>query len=144
MMNITFILTGVMVAAGAILLHGHWPDNRRTRFATMLWIIYGIGYMISGIYPADINFWVHAASSLPSMVVHIPAMIILAREFGRQRPKLARWTWICMALSAASLIGLMIGLAPGLMQRLMYGSTWLWMGVTAVVLARKRVREMDT
>lgn len=56
LMNITFIITGVLITFGAILLHRFWGDSGRTRTATGMWILYGLGYSVSGIYPADINF----------------------------------------------------------------------------------------
>ncbi|WP_420876327.1 DUF998 domain-containing protein [Salinicoccus halodurans] len=59
LMNITFIITGVLITLGAILLHRFWGDSGRTGTATGMWILYGLGYSVSGIYPADINFWIY-------------------------------------------------------------------------------------
>ncbi|WP_411843876.1 DUF998 domain-containing protein [Salinicoccus sp. HZC-1] len=137
LMNVTFIITGILIASGAILLHRFWRDGQKTGTATAMWVIYGLGYSVSGIYPADINFWVHTIFSLPSMFLHIPAMIIIARAIKPEMPGLAKFTYICMGLSAFSLLVLFVGFAPGLMQRLLYGFVWIWMSVTAIILWKR-------
>lgn len=137
LMNVTFIITGILIASGAILLHRFWSDGQKTGIATVMWVIYGLGYSVSGIYPADVNFWVHTLFSLPSMFLHIPAMIIIARAIRTEMPGLAKFTYICMGLSAVSLLVLFVGIAPGLMQRLLYGFVWIWMSITAIILWKR-------
>lgn len=137
LMNIIFIVTGILIAAGAILLHRFWGDGTRTRIATGMWVVYGLGYSVSGIYPADVNFWVHMIFSLPSMFLQIPAMIIISQAIKPAMPKLSRFTFICMIISAISLILMAIGFPPGLMQRVSYGFVWIWMSAAAIVLWKR-------
>ena len=136
LMNITFIVTGILIALGAVLLHRFFGEGTGVRIATGMWIVYGLGYSISGIFPADINFAVHTIFSLPGMVLQIPAMIIIAKSIRDRMPGFSVWTYICMGLSALSLVVILIGFAPGLMQRLLYGFVWLWMIVGAIILWR--------
>lgn len=136
-MNIIFILTGMLVAAGAVLLHHFWNGTRWTIVATVLLVIYGLGYTVSGIYPADVNFLAHTLPAIPTMIIQIPAMYIIARSIRHKWPGLARFTLICMTVSTLSLILIIIGLPAGLMQRPLYFSVWLWMSVTAIILWRK-------
>lgn len=136
-MNIIFILTGMLIAAGAVLLHRFWGNSKWTVSATILFVIYGLGYTISGVFPADVNFWAHTLPSLPTMFVQLPAMYFIANAVRDKRPGLSRFTFICMIISALSLILIIIGFPAGLMQRLLYFSVWLWMGVTAIILWRK-------
>lgn len=137
-MNIIFILTGILIAAGAVLLHHFWGSSKWTIAATILLVIYGLGYTVSGIYPADVNFWAHTLPSMPSMILQIPAMYLIARSIRHKWPGLARFTIICMLISTLSLILIIIGFPPGLMQRLLYFSVWFWMGITAIILWRKQ------
>lgn len=136
-MNIIFILTGILIAAGAALLHRFWDSSKWTISATVLLVIYGLGYTVSGIFPADVNFLAHTLPSIPTMIFQIPAMYIIARSIRHKWPGLARFTLICMLISALSLILIMIGLPAGLMQRLLYFSVWFWMSITAIILWRK-------
>ena len=136
-MNIIFILTGILIASGAVLVHHFWGSSKWTIAATVLLIIYGLGYTVSGIYPADVNFWAHTLPSMPSMILQIPAMFLIARSIRHKWPALARFTIICMVISTLSLIMIIIGFPAGLMQRLLYFSVWFWMGITAIILWRK-------
>jgi hypothetical protein len=144
-MNWTFTLTGIAVFTGAIFLHKFWPDNKKTKTATVLLVIFGLSYSISGIFPADINFLVHTFASLPGMFVQIPALIIIGRAIKSTMQKLSKWTYFCLMLNLLSL--LLIFLQPvfpelpgGLIQRALYASIWLWMAVTGVVLLNKSVK----
>lgn len=136
-MNVIFILTGMLIASGAVLIHHFWGGSKWTIVATVLLVIYGLGYTVSGIYPADINFLAHTLPSIPSMLFQIPAMYIIARFIRHKWPGLAQFTFVCMSISTLSLILMIIGLPAGLMQRLLYFSVWFWMGITAIILWRK-------
>ncbi|WP_234960357.1 hypothetical protein [Salinicoccus halodurans] len=48
------------------------------------------------------------------MFLQIPAMLIIAKAVRNRMPKLAVWTYICMGLSALSLIVLVIGICTGI------------------------------
>ena len=119
-------------AAPPVLGRG-WPDKGRSRDVGRV----QARLQHSGIYPADINFFVHTIFSLPSMFLQIPAMIIIAKSIRNKMPGLSLWTYTCMGLSALSLMVIVIGFAPGLMQRLLYGSVWLWMIVSAIILWKR-------
>jgi len=136
-MNIIFILAGMLIATGAVLLHRFWGNSRWTVSATILFVIYGIGYTLSGVYPADVNFWAHTLPSLPTMFVHFPAMYFISKAIKDKWPGLSRFTLICMMISALSLILIIIGFPAGLMQRLVYFSAWFWMSMTAIILWSK-------
>lgn len=142
LMNWTFVLTGIAVFTGAIFLHHIWPDNIKTKIASLLLVIFGLSYGISGIFPADTNFFIHTFASLPGMFVQIPALIIIAREIKNIMPGLSKWTYFCLVLNLLSLLFIFLQplfpeLPGGLIQRALYGSVWLWMMVTGAVLLRK-------
>lgn len=142
LMNWTFAITGIVIFVGAISLHQFWPNQRQTRIATFLLVIYGLSYTISGIFPADINFLWHTLGSLPGMVVQIPALMMIGFAIRKQMPKLARWTFFFVLLTTAALILLFFqpiftDFPGGLLQRVLYGSVYLWMVITAFVLWMK-------
>lgn len=144
-MNWTFTLTGIAVFTGAIFLQRFWPDNKKTKTATVLLVIFGLSYSISGIFPADINFLVHTFASLPGMFVQIPALIIIGRSLKNIMPKLSKWTYLCLAVNLLSLLFIFLQpifpeLPGGLIQRALYASIWLWMIVSGAVLLNKSVK----
>lgn len=137
LMNWTFILTGVVIITGSIYLHHLWPDQWKTRLATSLFVVYGLSYMQSGIYTADQHFLVHTLGSLPGMFVQIPALLLIANPIRTINLKLAKWTYICAFISTSSLLLLFLQpifnyLPGGLLQRILYGSVYLWMIGTAI------------
>lgn len=147
LMNWTFIMTGIAISVGAICLHQFWLDQRKTRIATFLLVIFGLSYTISGIVPADVHFLWHTLASLPGMFVQIPALIIIGLSIRRRSPKLAYWTFICAFISTNSLILLFFQplfneLPGGLLQRILYGSIYFWMTVTAITLWRDKRKEV--
>lgn len=142
LMNWTFTLTGIVTFAGAIFLQQCWPNKRGIRAATVLLVIFGLSYAISGIFPADLNFLIHTFASLPGMFVQIPALILIGVSIKTVMPTLSKWTFFCVFLSTVSLIliffqPLFNDLPGGLLQRFLYGSVWLWMTVTGIVLWKK-------
>lgn len=139
LMNWTFTLTGIAIAVGAIALHPLWPSQKKTRFATILLVVYGLSYTISGIVPADVNFLWHTLGSIPGMIVQIPALLMIGFAIRKTMPALSFWTFLCALLTTSALIllfyqPLFINLPGGLLQRILYGSVYLWMTVTAIVL----------
>lgn len=143
LMNWTFIMTGIVIFVGAICLHQFWSNQRQSIIATFLLVMYGLSYTISGIVPADVNFLWHTLGSIPGMFVQIPALIIIGLSIRRKSPKLSFWTFVCVLISTSSLIllffqPLFIDLPGGLLQRILYGSVYFWMVITAIALWRKK------
>ncbi|WP_163581087.1 DUF998 domain-containing protein [Gracilibacillus saliphilus] len=141
LMNWTFAVTGIVIFVGAIALHQFWPDNKKTSIATVLLVIFGLSYNISGIIPADINFLWHTLGSMPGMIVQIPALVLISIAIRNVKPSLAIFTCICTVVTTCSLILLFyqppfISLPGGLLQRILYGAVYFWMVITAVVLWR--------
>nr|WP_246384246.1 DUF998 domain-containing protein [Gracilibacillus halotolerans] len=139
LMNITFTLIGVAIFVGAILLQPLLPKLRRIRIATVLFAIYGISFAISGIIPADISFTAHTISALPGMVVQIPALFFIAQSIKFTMPKFYKWTLFILIVNSSTIVLLCLqafitSLPGGLLQRILYGSIFVWMIVTAIVL----------
>lgn len=138
LMNWTFTFTGIVIFVGALFLHQCWNDSKLTRVATALLVTYGISYTTSGIVPADISFLWHTLLALPGMFVQIPALLIIGRSMRIRMPKLSLWTFTCALINISILILLFlqpfIGLPGGLLQRMLYGSVYLWMIITAIML----------
>lgn len=142
LMNWTFTVTGIVTFVGAICLHQFWPNNKQTKIATGLLVIFGLSYNISGIFPADVSFLWHTLGALPGMVVQIPALLLIGLAIRKIMPKLAIWTYFSTLLTTCSLVLLFfqtsLNLPGGLLQRILYGSIYLWMTVTAIVLWRRK------
>ena len=144
LMNITFTFVGIAIFVGAILLESLFPQHQRVRVATVLFAVYGISFAISGIIPADINFWGHTISAIPGMIVQIPALFFIAHCMKNRLPRLYKWTMFSLFVNSSTLLLLCLqplipSLPGGLLQRILYGSVFIWMSVTAIVLGLKKL-----
>ncbi len=142
LMNWTFFLTGLAICIGAIFLHPLWPKARYSKIATVCISLFGISYAISGVIPANVHFYWHTLSSLPGMIVQIPAMILISKVIYKKMPRLAWWTIFCAVVTSGSLFILFLqpvfeNIPGGLFQRTLYGSVYWWLTVTSIVLYRK-------
>ncbi len=144
LMNWTFTFTGIVIFVGALFLHQFWPDNRKTRIATIFLVIFGLSFTFAGIIPADVSFLWHTLPTLPGMLVQIPALILIGFSIRTEMPKLSLWTFFCVFITTTALT--LLSLQPlftelfafGLFQRILYGSVFLWMTITAIVLWQKK------
>ncbi|WP_017185921.1 DUF998 domain-containing protein [Alkalibacillus haloalkaliphilus] len=141
LMNWTFTVTGILIVVGALTLYQYWPDNRKSKIATLFFIIFGLSYTISGIVPVDVSFLWHTIPSTPGMIVQIPALILIGLSIRKEMPKLALWAFVSALITTSALILMFI--EPfvdifGLLQRIVYGSVYVWMSTTAIVLWRKK------
>lgn len=143
LMNWTFTFTGIAIFVGALFLHQFWPDRRKIKIATIFLFMFGLSYTIAGVFPADVNFLWHTLPSIPGMIVQIPALIFIGLSIRKEMPKLSIWTFICALVTTSALI--LMSLQPfvdlfGLLQRILYGSVYLWMTITAIALWRKKLK----
>jgi hypothetical membrane protein len=58
-MNASFIITGILTIAGALLLRSSWPRSRATTVALVLWVITGLGKIVVGLVPENTNISLH-------------------------------------------------------------------------------------
>ncbi|GGP16477.1 DUF998 domain-containing protein [Oceanobacillus neutriphilus] len=146
LMNWTFFLTGLFILIGAVLLSPLWPKVRSAKIANILIGVFGVSYAISGIIPADIDFYWHTLTALPGMVVQIPAMILISIAIHKKMPRIFWWTIICTIVTTAALLSLFLqpvftGLPGGLLQRILYASVYIWLTGTAIGLWSRRIHK---
>ena len=82
LMNVSFIITGVLTIAGAIALQRMWPHWRLTSVALVLWVITGLGKVAVGLVPENTNINLHllAAFNIPVGCVAILLLSLSIRH----------------------------------------------------------------
>jgi hypothetical protein len=138
-----FVATGVLTALGAILLRGTWPRGVLATAGIGAWVLAGIGKIIVGLAPIDVDPALHGfgARNIPLQSI---AILLLALADRRARPTLAiiggvvgviglvgEWIW----MSGPAAYG---ELGPGGAERLASypGNLWvLGVGVLAVAVS---------
>jgi hypothetical membrane protein len=144
-MNASFIIAGILTIAGAVLLRRFWPPGRGTTVALVLWVITGLGKIVVGLVPENMNIGLHllAAFNIPVGCVAILLLSLSARHGSRAVSVtgllLAVVGLVGTALStAAEFAGssLDLGLRVGGMERVADypGALWILMiGIIAVL-----------
>jgi len=139
-MNWTMAISGTLIAAGALLLRSRFPLGRRVTAATWLLVVFGVSNTLPGAIPADLGFTWHVITSIPGMVVQVPALFLFGRALWPDNPKLAVWSHACAGIAALSIALLivqsMFELPGGLLQRVLYGVVFAWCSVVAVAVLR--------
>jgi hypothetical membrane protein len=149
-MNASFIITGILTIAGAILLRRLWPQGRLAAAALVLWVITGLGKIGVGLVPENTNINLHllAAFNIP---VGCVAILLLSLSI-HQTSRAVSVTGIVLAIvgligtalsTAAEFAGssLYLGLGVGGMERVADypGSLWVLMiGIIALLSASAR------
>ncbi len=147
LMNVSFMLSGILVIGGALLVQAWWPQRRLSQVALVLWIVAGVGKILVGVFPENTNIEAHllAAFNIPveSVAILLSSLALLPSY------RFLAISGIVLALVglAGTLLGiagevagpgLYLGLGVGGMERVAEypGSVWrLIMGVVLVTAA---------
>jgi hypothetical membrane protein len=120
LMNASFVLQGVLIAAGAVLLRSSLPRSGG-RLATVLLSIAGAGVLVVGVVPLDADGQVHAAGAVAYLVGSSLGLLALAHAL---RPRsellgsaLALLGVVASAMSVFFLVGVTRYLGEGGTER---------------------------
>lgn len=143
-MNTSFIITGVLTIAGAVLLHRAWPAGRLTTAALVLWIVAGLGKILVGLVPENTNVGLHLVGAL-NIPIGCVAILFASLSIRHSHRALSS---VGVALAVLGLVGTLLstaaqfagpgldlGLGVGGMERVSDypGSLWvLLIGIVAV------------
>ena len=137
--NAGLIASGLLVALGAVLLHGRWP-SRSGRAAMILMALAGLCVVMVGLAPWDTHPQLHDAAALGQAALQWVAMVLFAIGVGPgafRRLTVATvavpvvgFVAFLSALDGAALPGLPFGVA----ERLSFDTLTLWVAVVGVVV----------
>jgi hypothetical membrane protein len=136
-MNVSFVLTGVFLAFGALLLMMALRGNTMSRIAFSALILTGVGWVLVGVYPADINENMHVLGALIIFVVGNAALV-----FGSGLSSMSTMGQVgsitlgLVGFAAAFLhfAGIYLGLGMGGMERVTAYPVSVWTAIIALLL----------
>jgi hypothetical membrane protein len=76
-MNGSFIVQGVLISVGAILMRRLFPAKGSYRVALLLFLVSGVGVLVVGLVPEDSNAQVHRVAALAHLLAGNLAMILI-------------------------------------------------------------------
>lgn len=142
LMNGSFVLTGMLVIVGAILLWRVWPSSRLTDTALLLLIVMALGKILMGLTPENANIGLHLMGSLNVPLGSI-AVLLLSVVISHGHPALSI---AGIVLAVMGLVGtvlstlgeyvgpaLYLGIGVGGMERLAACPAPVWLLAAGVV-----------
>jgi hypothetical membrane protein len=140
LVNGAFVLFGLLMALGAVLLRGWLPRGAAATTVVVLWVITGLSSIATGLVPLDRDLGLHTIVALPAFVTQSLALLLTAHVL-RHRP--GQWRSALLA-GVLSIVGLVVFLARtgsadlgGLFERLALWPGYLWLPVLAVAVLRE-------
>jgi hypothetical membrane protein len=76
LMNASFVATGILMLLGLYLIRPAWPGGRLARWGAALFALAGIGKIIVGLAPGNVNYGLHSLGGLGVILANI-GMILL-------------------------------------------------------------------
>jgi hypothetical membrane protein len=76
-MNASFVLQGVLIAGGAVLVRPFFPPRWWYWVVLLLLVVAGVGILVVGLYPEDVNIQVHGQAALYHLQAGNIAMVLL-------------------------------------------------------------------
>ena len=138
-MNTSFIVEGVLISAGALFMRKLLPPGKMVGVATVLFVIGGIGAVVAGLAPNDVNLRVHFmgallilfGGSVGMMMVGIAtlAQAVSSRLFGAYT--LASGL-TALAGTVLTFRGITLGLGIGSIERVGFYPLPIWLAITGI------------
>ena len=129
-MNVSFIVTGLLILFGLYFTRGIWPKRRLARLGVALIALAGIGKIIVGFVPGNVNFALHSLGGLGMICASIGITLIGLAIRGKEH----RWMRnLSLLLGLSGLIGMLLFLFMnywgGAFERLADYPMFIWMVV---------------
>jgi Predicted membrane protein len=101
--NASMIVQGVLLAAGVLLSARLWGKGFLPRTAQTLLVLAGVGYLLAGLWPGDVNLDLHVLGAFLIMMVGNVGLVLAG--FVPRDSLVGRVRWFTVALGLAALAG---------------------------------------
>jgi hypothetical membrane protein len=143
LMNVSFVLGGLLFLSGILLTSAAWPRTFVSYLVRSLLIATSGGWMIAGLYPADINENLHVVGG--AFVIFVFGnLALLLLHFVRTGP-IANTRRYAVAFGALGLLAMLLhfsgnglGLGVGGMERLTAYGVPVWLTITGISVLRNQ------
>jgi hypothetical membrane protein len=152
-MNGSFVLQGLLIVFGTVLVRSFFPARLVYRIALALLVIAGIGVLEVGVAPEDVNFKLHVLGAAANFLGGNLAMILLGLVMIRQSAcgtmRFRFRSWTTFALGSVGLLATLalafrgtpswgaLGWNAGTVERLAAYPLPLWLTCAGLVILRK-------
>jgi hypothetical membrane protein len=131
-MNVAFVLTGLLILVGLLLLGQRWPATRLARLGLVCLALAGAGKVVVGLVPWNVDYTLHTLGGLGFLVGDL-GLICLGLALRSQR----RWAALAIVLGAIGLLGLLTAPAgSGIAERLADYPMFVWFVLVGIAALR--------
>ncbi|MFF9592560.1 DUF998 domain-containing protein [Streptomyces sp. NPDC014646] len=150
LMNVSFVVLGVLLVVGAALTGGVlWRRSRAAVVTRLLVASAGMGFMLAGLAPADVNENQHVLGALFIMAAGNIGLVVAGFGLAEQVPAPLRWGTSLLGVTAITAFGLFLshhylGLGMGGMERVAAFPLLFWalaVSVRGLIRQAGRMRE---
>ncbi|MFE7599348.1 DUF998 domain-containing protein [Streptomyces sp. NPDC057494] len=132
LMNVSFVALGVLLVLGVALTGGAlWRGGRAAAAARLLLAAAGVGFVLVGLAPADVDENLHVLGALLVMAAGNIGLVLAGFRLAEHLPAPLRWGTGLLGVTAITALGLFLshqylGLGMGGMERLAALPLLLW------------------
>ncbi len=134
-LNASFVLTGLLFAAGALLLRPSLPSGRHLDLAVLLWVLAGLSSIATGLVPVNENPGLHYAVAAPLFLVQPASLLLVGWALWPHARALASFTLVTAvgcAIATVLFVALPVAGLDGMLERLALWPVKVALGVLAV------------
>jgi hypothetical membrane protein len=141
-MNLTFVLTGVLILVGLFLTRSIWPRRRLTAWGLVLLGVAGAGTILVGLSPENVNVMLHVIGALNIPAGNV-AMILLGLAIWRDRREMAGFSVVAgvvglLGMLAGPFLVILTGHGGGLAERIALYPLIVWLIVCGLAILTKK------
>lgn len=145
LMNASFILQGMLIFCGAVLVRSRFPAERLWTAASWLIAVAGPGVLLVGLYPEDVNLPVHDVGAVAHFLCGNLGVALLGLALLRRSPRTRVMGGLSLFAGVVGLTGTLLfftdidlGLGVGGMERIAAYPLPLWLTAMGAFLLRTR------
>jgi hypothetical membrane protein len=143
-MNASFILLGIIMALGSLLIYQEFRESRASLAGFGLLALGGLGAILVGVFPENTISGLHAIGAVLALGVANLSLIILALALRCVRASLRLYTLATGVVSLAAfflyIFGIYFGLGQGGMERLASYPQSLWLMLFGLYMTASHLR----
>ncbi|WP_412538556.1 DUF998 domain-containing protein [Longispora sp. K20-0274] len=142
--NVSWVITGLLIVVGAVLVRGAFPPGRLPRVGLALIAISGASFVVVGFSPEDTRAVTHTTAALATIALGEIALVVLGLALRGRRP-LVGWTGITFGVVAMIALACMLARVGGhglfgLWERIAAFPILIWLILCGTWLLGERLR----
>ena len=144
LMNISFLLLGITMALGSLLIYQEFRESRWSLVGFSLMALAGLGTMMVGAFPENTIGWLHQSGAFLALGVGNLSLIILALAMYSVRRSFRTYTLATGVISLLAFIlfafGVHLGFGAGTIERIASYPQTIWLVFFGIYMTSSHLR----